>query len=160
MGGGTFAFAALSKKTVNKIANRDANNVFGSRIESASVANATNATNLAAPEPVHPIGATGEPQFLNGAANFTPTTTPAGFYKDRQCVVHLQGTITATSDTNVFRLPAGDRPPQDVLAGIAVSGPKAGLVQVFGNGDVHPTAAGGGSVIFGLDGVSFRAARC
>ena len=100
VGGGTFAFAALNKKTVNKIANRDANNVFGSRIGSASVANATNATNLAAPEPVHPIGATGEPQFLNGAANFTPTTTPAGFYKDRQCVVHLQGTITATSDTN------------------------------------------------------------
>ena len=49
VGGGTFAFAALTTKKVKKIATNDANNVFSSRIGSASVANASNAGNATVP---------------------------------------------------------------------------------------------------------------
>src|SRR5689334_23046139 len=66
--------------------------------------NATNALNLAAPEAFHLVGTQGEPQFENGYENFTGSNSyaPAEFYRDRQCLVHLEGLITGPSEHTAF----------------------------------------------------------
>jgi hypothetical protein len=53
--------------------------------ESANVA-----TNIAAPEGFHEIGAAGEPSFNPGCANTFSTRLQVGFYKDRERVIHLR----------------------------------------------------------------------
>lgn len=113
-----------------------------------------------APVPVHLVAASGEPQFENEATNYAPGFTPAGFFKDHECVVHLQGTIgTPTNNAVVFTLPIADRPDKDVLASIAANPPQAGAIHVSPDGTVRL----GASVfqgVFGIDGVSFKAATC
>jgi hypothetical protein len=81
---------------------------------------ATNADNIAAPENWHLIGTAGEPGFDGGSSNYGATGTgnstgeEAGFFKDKEGVVHLKGLVkTADSGTEaglLFRLPAGYRP--------------------------------------------------
>jgi hypothetical protein len=77
------------------------------------------ADNIAPPEAWHEIGASGEPPFLGGSANYGAlgsglTAETAGFYKDKEGVVHLKGYIkTPTSGPlagALFNLPAGYRP--------------------------------------------------
>ena len=47
---------------------------------------------IRAPEPVHLVGAAGEPPFENGWATFSATNLgPVGFYKDAEDLVHLTG---------------------------------------------------------------------
>ena len=78
-----------------------------------SATTATTAQNLAAPEAFHNIGAPGEPTFQNSWQNNAMTTYgyPAGFYKDREGIVHLVGRITSGSANNaIFQLPPGYRP--------------------------------------------------
>jgi hypothetical protein len=80
-------------------------------VPSASVANS-----LTPLEPVHIVGAPGEPQFENGAHNLGSTgpftLNPVGFYKDHEGIVHLQGIAETgkTSPAFVFTLPPGFRP--------------------------------------------------
>jgi hypothetical protein len=128
---------------------------------------ATNAQNLAPPEAVHLIGAPGEPAFENGAANgLTLSHKPAGFYKDRQCVVHLQGTVSAKSGGGLssFTLPPAYRPSPWVLGAVAVLDTTAfaGYYEVTESGSVTLYAEAGTSpsVLYGLDGSNFRAATC
>jgi hypothetical protein len=135
--------------------------VTATRADIATSANtATRADSLVAPEGVHFVGTAGEPPFENGFGNKFLGSGPAGFYMDRQCVVHLVGQVEGTSANTAYTLPAADRPPQEVFAGIAAAGPKAANVQVQPSGIVSPAQAGGGTGDFGLDGVTFRAATC
>ena len=60
------------------------------------------ASALAPPEAVHLIGAPGEPGFENGAEN---GPAPTGFWKDHDCVVHLQGVVFASNLSIDFTLP-------------------------------------------------------
>ena len=135
---------------------------------SATTATSANtAQNLAPPEAVHLIGEPGEPKFENGAENgLTLSNNPAGFYKDRQCVVHLQGTVYAKSSGGQpsFALPPAYRPPAWVLGAVGVLdvtayagyyevGSESGIVTLYAN-DLTP------SVLYGLDGINFRAATC
>lgn len=122
----------------------------------------------APPEPLHLIGATGEPAFENAWVNNDNTaTTPgyganrdAGFYEDRGRV-HLTGVIkTGVSATTAFTLPVGYRPKASVdhltnAAGFAL----VAELQIAATGTVVPrTGTGNVSTYCFLDGVSFLAA--
>lgn len=172
VGGGSYAAAsshhALSPKAIRRLATKIANRQITKRAAGLSVAHAgtadsaTTAAGLTPPEPVHLVGAPGEPAFVGGAKNVGLEYTPLGFWKDRECVVHLQGTILAASGKGVFRLPEADRPAERVLAPIAVASPEngPGVVEIWSSGAVTPTGEEPKTYDFGLDGVSFRAARC
>jgi hypothetical protein len=115
---------------------------------------------LTPPEAVHFVGAPGEPPFESGFANIAIGTSPAGFYKDRECVVHLLGTMIGPSQQVAFRLPPADVPAQEVVGAIGVAGPEAGLLTIKPSGTVEPASETPGNSTFGLDAFTFRAAAC
>jgi hypothetical protein len=154
--------------------------------KAANADHATNADNIAPPESSHEIGAAGEPGFEGGTTNYGAVspgtnTETAGFYKDKQGIVHLKGLVkTANSGTNVgflFYLPAGYRPGSKKLlilnafcttySGGTGTCSGAGIQQlwIIGAG----TDIGGGTVAtdglvyansgvaVSLDGITFRA---
>jgi hypothetical protein len=121
---------------------------------------AASAGALSPPEAINFIGAPGEPPFESGFADLLIGTSPAGFYKDRECVVHLVGTTRGESQHVAFRLPPADAPAQEAFGAVAVAGPEAGNVTVTPAGTVEPVSEAGGLSTFGLDGISFRAASC
>lgn len=129
-----------------------------SATHASSADSATTAKGLVAPEPVHFLGAPGEPSLVNGFQTFS--SAPAGFYKGPECVVHLLGELEGQSGEVAFTLPPAYRPPSFVFPAIAVGGPIAGNVEIEVDGTVSPFAAGGGNHNYGLDGVTFRAASC
>jgi hypothetical protein len=174
VGGGSYAAAsshqALSLKAIRRLATKVANRQISKRAAGLSVAHAgaadtaTTAAGLTPPEAVHLVGAPGEPALVGGAKNADPEYTPLGFWRDKECVVHLQGTILAESEKGVFRLPETDRPAKRVLAAIAVASPEdgPGVVEILPSGAVTPTGElpKPQTYDFGFDGVSFRAASC
>jgi hypothetical protein len=147
---------------------------------------AVNADNIAAPEAFREIGAPNQPGFLGGSTNFgtitgAATGETAGFYKDKEGVVHLKGLIrTADSGTDagaLFNLPAGYRPGNTKVllmpafcsatgtgtctdsgeTTILILGAGTGLVTSPGlNPDGLLIATAG--VTVDLDGITFRAA--
>jgi hypothetical protein len=121
---------------------------------------ATIAGAISSPEAIHFVNASGEPPFENGFANTILGSSPVGFYKDRECVVHLLGTMQGESQRFAFRLPFADAPPQEAFGPIAVAGPEAGNLTITRAGMVEPTSETPGVGTFGLDGFSFRAASC
>jgi hypothetical protein len=160
----------------------------------AAADNATNAghaglaDNVAAPEGFHLLGAPGEPSFENGNTNFGPlapgvATEPAGFYKDKEGMVHLQGFIkmsgsSATLAGVVFHLPAGYRPAAGTILVLTAFCQNVGTSTVCNNETTPviiagPNTASGGTDLsnvvltnngtpdgneLSLDGLSFRAA--
>jgi hypothetical protein len=140
------------------------------------------ADNIAAPEAYHEVGAAGEPSFLGGSSNYGTIGglgqgETAGFYKDREGVVHLKGLIkTGTSGTlagALFQLPAGYRPgTQKILfetvfcsaSGGSCSTSSSTTLLIIGPGvssggialDGYLVASPG--VVVSLDGLTFRAA--
>ena len=137
-----------------------------------SATNATNATTAATaqaltpPEPIHVIGAPGEPQFEEGAKGVTEVlpkvhTQPPGFYKDREGVVHLVGLVTAGENGALFRLPAGFRPANGT---VEVFEQTEHVIFVVGSG-VQNGEADGLVILFTgskgdgalLSGITFRA---
>jgi hypothetical protein len=145
------------------------NQVTGADVKESSLAKVPKATNadklggqaaaayaLVAQEPVHLIGATGEPPFENGWTNFGTTFSSAGFWKDSFGVVHLQGTIkNGAGATTAFTLPVGYRPAQDLFMPVATGATTAPYVYLRTTGAVQPQNNGGDD---GFDGLSFRAA--
>jgi hypothetical protein len=133
-----------------------------------SATNATNATNAAnasqlggrSPsayastqlEPVHYVGALGEPTFESGCENYDPKSRePIGFYKDPFGIVHLVGRGKGCSFAeSVFTLPSGFRPANG---------------QLFTNQTEEIQVGPTGQVICYLsaapvlDGITFRAAQ-
>jgi hypothetical protein len=104
-------------------------------------------------EAVHSVGATGEPAFQNGWANFD--TRVARFYK-RGERVYLAGVVkSGTIGTAIFTLPVGYRP--DLGSAFAIDSNGAfGVIDVLTNGNVQLTI--GNNAYAFLDGLSFRAA--
>lgn len=120
---------------------------------------------IAPAEPVHLVGAPGQPpfdlQWANVGVRNNFAYQPAGFYKDPFGTVHLQGDVwrptTGSTDAVIFRLPAGYCPvggiedfpaygDGGVAAGVAVRSSDCSVVFVAG-----PTT------FIGLGAVSFRA---
>jgi hypothetical protein len=127
---------------------------------------ATTAKGLTALEPVHRVGAPGEPSFEGGATNLGPVlganAQTAGFYKDHEGIVHLVGFVKTGAAGAIFRLPAGFRPASGVLeffnqsekflivagSDVGTGGMASGVVLLF--------TGSAGSVVT-LSGVTFRA---
>ena len=97
--------------------------------------------------------------FLNGWHNYGGTDDTAAFYKDIFGVVHLKGTVTGGTGSQVFTLPAGYRPtltqhfPSVDPALVAVN-----EVIVFPNGDVEALEKTTVGAVHSLDGITFRVA--
>ncbi len=99
--------AARTAGTATHASSAD-NATSAARASTADIA--TTAQALTAPEPVHLVGAPGEPAFKNSWVNHGgPADEPAGFYKDQEGIVHLQGQVVDGSGV-IFQLPPGDRP--------------------------------------------------
>ena len=178
--GGASAFAAsqLGKNSVGTKQLKK-NSVTGSKVKDHSLTgrdidastlgtvpraayadHATTVDGFAHPVTVHLVGGSGEPQFENEATNYSPSFTPAGFYKDHECVVHLQGTVANSNNNAVaFTLPVADRPEKAVLAPITGNSPATGTAHVDPEGTVRLYASVPQG-IYGIDGVSFKAATC
>jgi len=114
---------------------------------------------IAPAEPVHMVGAAGQPQFDVDWTNVNAGFQPAGFYKDPFGTVHLQGDVqrTAGTDATIFQLPPGYCPSGGIedfpaygdggtAAGVAVR-PDCSVVFVAGT-----------TTFIGLGAISFRAA--
>jgi hypothetical protein len=144
-----------------------------------SATTAGTATNIAPSEAWHEVGTPGEPAFNTGAGNELPGgpgvfLETAGFYKDREGVVHLKGLVHGTGD-GFFQLPPGYRPASLTVIFLAAvcrdcgtppAVPNAIGAQLAVQGGGFSAArdgmvAGGGDAsqhVFSLDGVTFRAA--
>jgi hypothetical protein len=104
----------------------------------------------------HLVGDAGQPAFQNSWANYGNGFAEAGFYRDPIGFVHLKGIVTGgTSDSTIFTLPAGYRPPQTLAFSVAASSGSPGVedIDVYSNGNVF---AFGSSDPVGLDGITFR----
>ena len=142
---------------------------------------ATTAQRLAAPEAFHLVGAGGEPKFENGWVNRGGSVDePAGFYRDQEGIVHLQGQIvqpTGPAGTVIFQLPPGYRPDRGKILRVPISACDCvnsalqlittGSLNIWGPGvsagtngavtlDPNTVVPVGNSI--SLDGISFRAA--
>jgi hypothetical protein len=113
------------------------------------------------PEAVNLVGAEGQPGFEEGAENLNvPFTTPVGFWKDHECTVHLQGVAAAHSSTTIFTLPPEFRPELNIAAAVASTSGE-GLALIYSDGQVEVESNGASPEhLWGLDGVTFRAAGC
>ena len=95
--------------------------------------------------------------FQNGWRNYGSGYNGAAYFKDSLGIVHLRGLVRGgTIRKDIFVLPAGFRPAgRELHAVMTNSG--IGRVDVLTDGRVYPER--GGNTWFGLDGVTFRAAR-
>src|SRR5215211_1509359 len=92
--------------------------VTGAKVKESTlgrVPSARRARRLSAPEPYREIGTPGEPPFKNGAQNFGEPFSTAAFFIDHEGVVHLKGTVRATTFTVIFTLPPRYRPNQQLF---------------------------------------------
>ncbi|MBS1861917.1 MAG: hypothetical protein JSS68_09410 [Actinobacteria bacterium] len=106
-------------------------------------------------EPIHTVGAPGQPGFEGGCANEGGNFGEVGFYRDGFGIVHLVGLASCpTLDATIFTLPPGFRPTVDNLMVVATGETTTGEVAVLPNGEVR-TFAGHTPRLFGL---TFRAA--
>ncbi len=128
-------------------------------VPSAQIANS-----LVAPEAIHLVGAPGEPPFENGGKNIPGeggiNFAPAGFYKDHDGVVHLEGVVESGEELPVvFKLPPGFRPASGITqifegggTGVLIFGDNVNLSGLDLSGAV--LVEGSGAI---LSGVTFRA---
>ena len=141
------------------------------KVPSASSADV--AGSLTALEATHIVGAPGQPGFLDGTKNRAPEEgvnfPPAGFYKDHEGIVHLQGFVeTGTKEEPieglVFQLPAGFRPGAGTSAvfpnvegfeEISVLGSNTISNGIDLSGDIF--ANDGRETIVALNGITFKA---
>jgi hypothetical protein len=132
-------------------------------VPSANVANTANG--LAPLEATHLIGAPGQPGFLGGAGNVPVESglhfNPAGFYKDHDGVVHLQGVVKAGTSEILFVLPPGFRPAPGTLVPFeqlesALTLIAGSNVFIEGFGDISGAVVAAEEVVV-LDGITFRA---
>jgi hypothetical protein len=127
---------------------------------------ATTASGLSAPEAVHYIGDPGEPQFKGGYENAFEGETPAGFWKDHDCMVHLFGIVKGEGGNTIFTLPASFRPFQvEADAALIMPTTDLGREVVWGAvfqefGPVNLYFAPGEPKSVSLNGLNFRAASC
>lgn len=114
---------------------------------------------IAPAEPVHLVGAAGQPQFDVDWTNVNNGFQPAGFYKDPFGTVHLQGDVQRPTgtDATIFRLPAGYCPVGGIedFPAYGDSGTAAGVA--VRSSDCSVVFVAGTTTFIGLGAVSFRA---
>ncbi len=131
----------------------------------ATTAGTANA--LAALEPLHLVGASGQPPFMGGSSNFPPEGplkfNPVGFYKDHGGIVHLVGVAKTGTEGLIFTLPAGFRPPSGGAE--TFLGFEQTIIFVFGSNEtIEGHDVSGDVAVLGktgepafLSGITFRA---
>jgi hypothetical protein len=145
--------------------------VTGAQVNEATlgtVPSATLANSLAPAEPLHIVGAPGQPGFENGSSNYGPelgvNLGSVGFYKDHEGVVHLTGYAKigkGASITSIFTLPPGFRPPAGQIAIFELA--REAPAVIGGTGahlealDLSGKVAGNEEKLAALEGVTFRA---
>lgn len=144
------------------------------KVPSAGAADtAGTASALTALEATHVVGAAGQPGFLDGTINRPPEEgvnfPPAGFYKDHEGIVHLQGFVTVGTGASpieglVFSLPPGFRPAAGVSLvfpnvedneEVSVLGSNTSVAGKDLSGDIFANA--GKETIITLNGITFKA---
>ena len=133
-------------------------------VPSANIANTANA--LAPLEAVHLVGAPSEPAFQGGSSNAGSNgpfrLQTAGFYKDHEGIVHLQGFVkVGAGPVPIFTLPPGYRPPNGTLlvfeqvseAPVQIVGSNTNIEGLVLDGAV--LGAPGKNAV--LEGITFRA---
>jgi hypothetical protein len=152
---------AVTAKKVKK------DTLTGTQIDESKLGPVPVANSIPPAEATHLVGAPGEPTFENGAANAGALSglhlNSAGFFKDHEGIVHLEGIVKPTSSEvkTIFTLPVGDRPaPGSVL--IFQTGPTGGVVIGGANTAIESTdlsgKVAGTSELIVLEGITFRAA--
>ncbi len=108
---------------------------------------------LAPIEAWHEVGSAGQPAFESGWSNFGSGFSTMAFAKDSAGWVHLKGTITGgTFITDIFVLPAGYRPAQNLFLPVAVQR----NAYIYNTGAVQ-LAQSGSEINAGFDGIAFKA---
>jgi hypothetical protein len=109
-------------------------------------------------EATHLVGEAGEPAFLNNWVNSdTVNFRPAGYFKDRFGVVHLQGMVEDGTGSQIFQLPAGYTSGKGQYFAASLPGnPAVGEIVVSFNGTVSRNDAVLPSEAISLEGISFR----
>lgn len=108
-------------------------------------------------EPWRYVGATGQPAFQNGWANFGNANNNVRFAKDAIGYVHLGGTAsggTTAANTLVYTLPAGYR-PLNIVNFPAISNGLFGGIYVDTNGNVRIITAS--NIWLTFEGITFLA---
>jgi hypothetical protein len=100
---------------------------------------AATANALAAMEPTHLVGTSGQPSFQSGSSNYSEASEfgkfpPVGFFRDHDGIVHLEGLAKTGKEAPtpgvIFTLPPGFRPAS-------------------GTTQIYPTEENGVVIIFG-----------
>jgi hypothetical protein len=92
------------------------------------------------------------PTLLNSWAAYGSEFASPGYYRDAAGIVRLRGAIKSGTGA-AFTLPVGHRPASTIPIATVANG-AFGYLTIDGAGNSTPN---GSNVIFGLDGVSFRA---
>jgi len=166
------ATKASSAETAAKATNAENAAHAGSADTATNADRAAIADSIPPAGPIRLVGAPGEPPFLSGSANRAApgpkaSFQPAGFYKDHEGVVHLEGVVNpgkeGSSPGLMFVLPPGYRPAPGTLLtyeqaserGVLIGGTGTELSGVDLGGAVYATETEAGSVP--LDGITFLA---
>jgi hypothetical protein len=119
---------------------------------------AITAAKLSSDEAWREVGAAAQPAFENNWSNYNSSGySTAGFYKDKEGIVHLKGSLApGATGAGVFTLPAGYRPVQNqTFPSVNLGGsPPVNLVYVLTNGSVVIQYTV--SIYGSLDAVQFR----
>jgi hypothetical protein len=162
---------AVSAESAAHAVSADSAAHAGSADSAAHAGSADSASAIAPPEPIHIVGAPGEPQFMSGSTNHAAPLGASypfvGFYKDREGIVHLEGVVDAGKEGStpglIFVLPVGFRPAIGVLLpfepaekrGLLIGGPAVTLGATDLSGAVYAPETEAGAIP--LDGITFRA---
>jgi hypothetical protein len=98
------------------------------------------------------------PTLLNSWVNFGSGYSTAGYYKDKESVVHLKGLIksgTTIQNTQLFVLPFGYHPSETLVFTVASGDGTFGRINITPLGYVQFYS--GTNTYLSLDGISFRA---
>ncbi len=152
---------------------------LGTVPSATNAAHATLADSIPPAEATHLIGSSGQPGFESGSFNYGSTEginlQPAGFYKDHEGIVHLQGLVKVGATGTLgkmFTLPPGFRPANNTLLFVNVF--CSNLAEECAGEETSPVIIGGSNVnlsgvdlsggviasketAVSLDGVTFRA---
>jgi hypothetical protein len=157
-GGGAYAASKIGPNDIKNSAVKS-RHIDGKAVKAADIAlGAVSPGRLEGSEPIHMIGAPGQPQFGEGWSN---GGEPAGFYKDMLGVVHLTGDVFATADADqtIFTLPPPWRPTSPTCtATVRAEDPivsESAFVCALPSGAVQMHASSGDATFY-LNGAAFR----
>jgi hypothetical protein len=149
LGGGAYAAFHLPKNSVRS------KNIVNGQVKKPDLA-----ASLKSPPTIHNVTSGA---FENGWHNYAPDNTQTGFFRDREGVVHLRGSVAPQTSNSggaepIFTLPPGYRPAKlEEFAALTVNtGPTHAInqVEVQDDGVIQPIDDVG--IWLSLSGITFR----